>query len=113
MARALLLAFAFFAVLPAPADAQAPACDLATLFSHLSDIQGACCVGGNACSSGYPGAADACDQACGELFEPFWDSTFPLTVWLTCRRHCCRSCVLSCERFVGGYTGACVAGRAD
>ena len=53
---------------------QAPPCDLATLFTHLADIQGACCVEGNECSSGYPGADDACGRDCGELFEPFWDS---------------------------------------
>lgn len=41
MAPAVILAVSFaFAVLPAPTDAQAPACDLATLFGHLSEIQG-------------------------------------------------------------------------
>ena len=61
---------------PPTADAQAPAaaCDLATLFTHLSDIQGECCTAGNECSSGYPGAEDACSEECGGMFEPFWDS---------------------------------------
>ena len=55
------------------AGAQSPLCDLASLFSHLSDIQGMCCAR-NACASGYPGADDTCTRSCGEIFEPFWDS---------------------------------------
>ena len=54
-----------------PAASQA--CDLATLFAHLSEIQDSCCSD-NECSSGYPGVEDACDRQCGEIFEPFWDS---------------------------------------
>ncbi len=54
--------------------AQAPACDLATLFSHLSDIQTMCCTDGNECSSSYPGEDDGCSTECGEMFEPFWES---------------------------------------
>eukprot|EP01046_Picozoa_sp_COSAG06_P027791 COSAG06_NODE_2473_length_6799_cov_3.380299_4_plen_165_part_00 len=74
------------AVPPPAVDGQAPAaaCDLATLFAHLSDIQGECCTVGNECSSGYPGAADACNRECGQMFEPFWDSKFevhPRTTW--------------------------------
>lgn len=53
---------------------QVTQCDLATLFAHLSDIQGMCCIDGNECSSGYPGADDECSTECGEMFEPFWDS---------------------------------------
>ena len=61
--------------LPAAGAQQPPApCDLATLFSHLSDIQGMCCTDGNACASSYPGADDECSRECGEIFEPFWDS---------------------------------------
>ena len=54
-----------------PAASQA--CDLATLFAHLSEIQDSCCSD-NECSSGYPGVEDACGRQCGEIFEPFWDS---------------------------------------
>ena len=54
-----------------PAASQA--CDLATLFAHLSEIQDSCCSD-NECSSGYPGVEDACSRQCGEIFEPFWDS---------------------------------------
>ena len=38
-----------------PAASQA--CDLATLFAHLSEIQDSCCSD-NECSSGYPGVED-------------------------------------------------------
>ena len=58
-----------------PAAAQQ--CDLATLFAHLSEIQDTCCME-EECSSGYPGAEDACSRGCGEIFEPFWDSAIPL-----------------------------------
>ena len=74
---ATLIALSIISTAVKPADAQAPPpCDLATLFTHLGDIQGMCCSDGNECSSGYPGADDACSRECGELFEPFWDSEF-------------------------------------
>ena len=77
MIPATLAALSIISTAFKPADAQAPPpCDLGTLFSHLGDIQGMCCSDGNECSSGYPGADDACSRECGELFEPFWDSEF-------------------------------------
>ncbi len=57
--------------------AAAQECDLATLFAHLTDITNSCCIDGNECSSGYPGADDACGRGCGEIFEPFWGSAIP------------------------------------
>ena len=86
--RTALTAFflLFVAGTPPTADAQAPAaaCDLATLFTHLSDVQGECCTAGNECSSGYPGAEDACSEECGEMFEPFWDSESVESVLACC-----------------------------
>ena len=59
-------------------------CELQSLFQHLEEIQESCCEPAveseteppvdNACVSGYPGADDACEQRCGEIFEPFWDA---------------------------------------
>lgn len=48
-------------------------CELSTLFEHLNEIQDNCCGDGSCRQSGYPDEDDACDQACGEIFEPFWD----------------------------------------
>ena len=86
-AAAMLTGSIFTLAALSPAQAQAPAaCDLATLFSHLSEIQGGCCtdIEGNECASGYPGGDDACSQSCGEMFEPFWDSTFLTRPAQTC-----------------------------
>ena len=71
MARLAALA-ALALVLPKPVTAQS-GCELALLFDHLASIQETCCDS-NDCSSGYPGAEDACTRPCGTLFEPFWDS---------------------------------------
>ncbi len=69
--RRATAAAAIAAALAATASAQS--CELATLFAHLEEVQEGCCGDGNDCSSGYPGAEDACDSRCGGIFEPFWD----------------------------------------
>ena len=69
--RRATAAAAIAAALAATASAQS--CELATLFAHLGEVQEGCCGDGNDCSSGYPGAEDACDSRCGGIFEPFWD----------------------------------------
>lgn len=49
-------------------------CNIANLFSHLSDITSSpeCCPVGS-CDGGFPGTADGCTTECGVVFEPFWD----------------------------------------
>eukprot|EP01052_Picozoa_sp_SAG31_P016158 SAG31_NODE_1060_length_10111_cov_17.871354_10_plen_173_part_00 len=92
----------FFAALGTigAAAAQDHNCELSTLFVHLNEIQEGCC-GDGACeatgckltvlptsgvdrvrytddgwsaSRSDPDEDDACDRACGEIFEPFWDN---------------------------------------
>ena len=48
-------------------------CDLGELFVHMHTIEDACCTGGNACESGYPGPEATCSHECATIFEPFWD----------------------------------------
>eukprot|EP01052_Picozoa_sp_SAG31_P036747 SAG31_NODE_4631_length_3085_cov_1.693570_3_plen_135_part_00 len=69
-----LLVLGVFFCVPRLAVAQDHDCQLSTLFVHLSEIQGGCCGDGACEPTGYPDEDDACDRACGEIFEPFWDT---------------------------------------